>query len=98
VSAEVRKSPYTFTIHLTDWGFRVFGSHDELGDMSLLEIHEHNPPITEQQFGALWDLLDENIYSRASDAKRAVREWLKVAGPHDPTPTQWDAAATLALK
>lgn len=93
MSAEVRRHPYTFTIHLTDWGFRVFGSHAELGDMSLLEIHEHNPPITEQQFGALWDLLDENIYPRASDAKRAAREWLKSLAPPDHAPTQWDAAA-----
>jgi hypothetical protein len=78
VSAEVRKPPYTFTIHLTDWGFRVFGSHDELGDLSLLEIQEHNPPITDQQFGDLWDMLDENIYSSVYDAKKAVRDWLKV--------------------
>lgn len=70
----IRKAPYTFTVTLTDWGWKVSGKHDDRGDVSLLL--EHELPISAQQSAALWDLVEENVYDRKADATKAVRDWL----------------------
>lgn len=71
-----RKEPYTFTAYDTDWGWRVSGRHDTQGDLSLIEHHEHNPPLTEEASAALWDLLDEQTFETKKAAEDAASAWL----------------------
>lgn len=75
----IRRAPYTFLVYLTDWGWKASGRHDTQGDLYLLESHEHQPPLTDEQDKALWHLIDEAIFGRKADAEKAVREWLKAA-------------------
>lgn len=75
----IRRAPYTFTIYLTDWGYRVSGKSDTQGDLGLLDAGEHVPKLSPEADGALWDLIDEKTFQRKTDAKKAIREWLSMA-------------------
>lgn len=83
MAKEIRRSPYpyTFTVELTDWGWQVFGRHDVLGSVSVLEQEDHEPPLSDVRFSALWDLIDEQLFARKADAERAARDWLKTLRP-----------------
>lgn len=75
----IRRAPYTFTIYLTDWGYRVSGKSDTQGDLGLLDAGEHVPKLSPEADGALWDLIDERTFQRKADAKKAIREWLALS-------------------
>lgn len=79
----IRRAPYTFTIYLTDWGYRVSGTSDTQGDLGLLDADEHVPPMAPDAFDALWDLIDEKVFQRKSDAKKAIREWMALSQPQE---------------
>jgi hypothetical protein len=71
------KTPYSFTVQLTDWGWKVYGRHQTLGDLYLIEQDEYTPPMSDELFSSLWDLIDENIYKTKHAANLVVRDWLR---------------------
>jgi len=65
-------------------GYTWHISHEDMGDMYLVEWEGAEPHMDQTAFDAVWDLIDEDIYPTKAKAMSAIRAWHKLTAGTTP--------------